>query len=314
MRKAACALGAILLATFPSGSQATPGNDEGCAPGPKVLSLPPGFAPEGIASGRGHRLFVSSIKDGTIYALDARSGTGAVLVPPSTPPRPALGLKFDRRSNQVLVAGGSAADVRIYESDGGHLVADVTLSEVRPSFVNDLIITAEAAYLTESTRPALYRLPRDRDGRFGPSAATEIPLGGDFRFLPGKLNANGIVAGGRPGHLVIVNTSSGALYEVDAANGMCTTIEVPGEPLVRGDGLLLRGRTLYVVQNLLNQIAVLTLLPGGTSALRLGTLTSAGLDVPTTAAALDGALYVVNARYTTPPTAITSYAVVRLDW
>ena len=79
-----------------------------------------------------------------------------------------------------------------------------------------------------------------------------------------------------------------------------------------GDGLLLVGRTLYVVQNRDNQIAVVHLKKG----LRRGEikrhLTDADFDVPTTIASKGRFLWAVNARFTTPATPDTTYDVVRV--
>ena len=66
------------------------------------------------------------------------------------------------------------------------------------------------------------------------------------------------------------------------------------------------GTTLYVVQNLLNQVAVIKLDPDGTSGVLVDTLTgpasgeNTGFDVPTTVARFGNSLYLPNARFTTP--------------
>jgi hypothetical protein len=66
--------------------------------------------------------------------------------------------------------------------------------------------------------------------------------------------------------------------------------------------LLLDGRTLYVVQNVLNQIAVVRLAADYSSGAVVTTIKSTGFDVPTTIADLRGELYAVNARFgTTDP-------------
>jgi hypothetical protein len=79
-----------------------------------------------------------------------------------------------------------------------------------------------------------------------------------------------------------------------------------------GDGILLQGKTLYVVQNVLNQIAVVELSPDLTSGTIAGFLTSNDFRVPTTIAKFGHALYAVNARFGTTPTPTTDYDVVRV--
>ena len=78
-----------------------------------------------------------------------------------------------------------------------------------------------------------------------------------------------------------------------------------------GDGLVLVGKTLYVVQNQLNQIGVVSLSSDSTAGLVGDPITSPDFVVPTTAAAFGSSLYAVNAKFGTPP-AGTDYEVVRV--
>jgi hypothetical protein len=80
-----------------------------------------------------------------------------------------------------------------------------------------------------------------------------------------------------------------------------------------GDGLLLLGHTLYVVQNFLNQIAVVQLNSDWTSGTIVDTLTDSDFDIPTTVTSAAGALYAVNARFSTPPTPDTPYWITRVE-
>ena len=83
--------------------------------------------------------------------------------------------------------------------------------------------------------------------------------------------------------------------------------------MTAGDGLLLIGGTLYVVQNRLNKIAVLDLNNSGTKGTLVRTITSPDFDVPTTAAFFGKRLYLPNARFTTPPTPTTPYWVTAVQ-
>jgi hypothetical protein len=53
-----------------------------------------------------------------------------------------------------------------------------------------------------------------------------------------------------------------------------------------GDGILLQGRTLYVVRNRMNRIAVIELTPDLASGTVVGVITNPPFDVPTTIACL----------------------------
>jgi len=98
---------------------------------------------------------------------------------------------------------------------------------------------------------------------------------------------------------------------VDPATGVATRIDLGTGAVPNGDGILLRGKTLYVVQNQLNRIAVIELDSDFSAGTIERTITSPLFRVPTTVAAFGNALYVVNARFGTPPTPDTEYEVVR---
>ncbi len=82
--------------------------------------------------------------------------------------------------------------------------------------------------------------------------------------------------------------------------------------LLDGDGILLQGKTLYVVQNQLNQIAVIKLNSDFSAGTIQTVITSSLFRVPTTIARFGSALYAVNARFDTVPTPDTEYEVVRV--
>jgi hypothetical protein len=83
--------------------------------------------------------------------------------------------------------------------------------------------------------------------------------------------------------------------------------------LPSGDGLVLAGNTLYVVQNSLNQIAVIELNGSLTAGILVDTITDGAFDVPTTAALFGSKLYAVNARFSTPPTPDTECDIVQVE-
>jgi hypothetical protein len=135
-----------------------------------------------------------------------------------------------------------------------------------------------------------------------------------FPVVAGQFNANGIVAIG--GWLIVVNSYTGELFRVNSQTGAARKIDLGGASVTFGDGLELRrtdrGPILYVVRNQLNQVAAFDLGYRLLSASLLGTITSAGLDVPTTVAFKASRLWAVNARFSTPPTADTAYWITRL--
>ena len=64
----------------------------------------------------------------------------------------------------------------------------------------------------------------------------------------------------------MVKSATGQLFRVNPRTGAATEVDLGGYALTNGDGLLVQGRTLYVVQNRLNQVAVIELNRRGTAA------------------------------------------------
>jgi sugar lactone lactonase YvrE len=277
---------------------------------PDTIRLPDGFQPEGIAAGRGTSLYVGSIPTGAIWKGDARTGQGRVLVP-GRDGRAAIGIKVDRR-NRIFVAGGPTGQAFVYDARTGADLASYRLTSLTPTFVNDVVVTRRAAYFTDSLNQQLYVVPLGRHGRLpGQDAVRTLPLTGELRYTAG-FNLNGIAAakGGRV--LLAVQSNTGLLFRINPRTGETHEVDLGGASLTNGDGLLLRGRTLYVVRNQLNQIAVVRLDGSLRSGRVVDTLTDPDFDVPTTITFTAGSLYAVNARFSTPPTPDTRYDIVRV--
>jgi hypothetical protein len=100
------------------------------------------------------------------------------------------------------------------------------------------------------------------------------------------------------------------LFRVDPDTGIADAVDLGGAELPGPDGLELRGNTLYVVGGGL--VTVVRLGTRLASGVVLGEITDPGLDVPTTATVAAGRLWVVNARFTTPPTPATDYWITQL--
>ena len=277
---------------------------------PELIPLPDGFQPEGIVAGRGATLYAGSLADGSIYQVNVRTGEGELLVQGQSG-QVAVGLSFDRRSGYLFVAGGPTGTATVYDTRRGELVAQYQLAE-QPAFINDVIVTSRAAYFTNSLQPVFYRVPLGPAGQLPAAGEVEsIPLTGDFEQVEG-FNANGIEAAQNGRHLIIVNTALGMLYKVDPETGVAVAIDLGDDNAMNGDGLLLQGNTLYVVQNFLNQVAVIRLDRNLTSGELVDTITHEAFDIPTTITSFGNALYVVNARFSTSPTPDTEYNIVRV--
>ena len=82
---------------------------------------------------------------------------------------------------------------------------------------------------------------------------------------------------------------------------MADLIDLGGDTVVNGDGLVLLGRTLYVVENFSNQVEVVELSRRFNRGEVVRAITNPGFDIPATAAFFKGALYVTNARFLHDP-------------
>jgi hypothetical protein len=277
---------------------------------PDRIALPDGFRPEGIALD-GKTFYVGSIPTGAVYRGDLRTGQGAVFIPGVTDgTRAAIGMKVDRR-DRLFVAGGPTGKAFVYDADSGTEIKTYQLTTVTPTFVNDVIVTRNGAFFTDSVNQVMYRVPIGRGGSLGAAAET-IPLTGDIEYDPEAFNANGIEATRNGKKLIIVQSGPGKLFTVNPSTGVTDEITL-SEPVTTGDGLLLDGKTLYVARNTQNRIAVVKLDRKLSSGMVVAHITDPdNLDVPTTLAELGDRLYAVNARFTTPTDPPVPYWIAKL--
>ena len=150
-------------------------------------------------------------------------------------------------------------------------------------------------------------------GAVEPIAMPEADITGN-RFNDGKVDENGRYWAGSMDDGEKLET--GSLYRLDGDLSLHKMDE--NYFITNGPAFSLDGKTLYVVQNFLNQIAVVHLTPDLSSGVVGSPITSPEFRIPTTAAEFGGALYAVNARFDAydfndPPTAVgVAFEVVRV--
>jgi len=310
----------VLLSVALSGAlvttaEAKPSPDK-VKPFPDRIALPDGFQPEGITIGPGGIAYFGSLVDGDIYAASLRTGQGSVIIEGSG--SPAVGLKLDK--GRLFIAGGNSGMGRVIDARTGEPLGIYTFTSL-PNFINDVVLARDYAWFTDSFSAQLFGVPLGPGGELGdPADVVTLPLTGDWQQVeqvppapPPDINSNGIAVTPDQKALLVVNSATKLLYRVDPQTGVATQVDLGGTLLTNGDGLLVVGTTLYVVQNQLNQVAIIKLDAAGTSGVLVDTLTSPHFDVPTTVAAFGKSLYLPNARFGTPEALTAEYWVTRID-
>ena len=279
-----------------------------------------GFQPEGFTIGKGTTAYSGAL-NGTIYKLDLRTGEGEILVDGEVqqdPPNPdvvnILGMRVDSRTNYLFVAGGLTGKAFVYDADSGSLIAEYQLANENESMINDLTITDDAVYLTDSSNNYFYRLPLDPKGGLplDPDAATAIPLTGDFELgdVTECCAANGIVATANGKTLIIGHSNAALLYRVDPITGEADKISA--DVVEFPDGLVLVNRVLYIISPT-NQVQVMQLDKSLLTGETVDVITDPALDGPSSGANLDSSFYVVNSRWDVTPESTTEYWITKLD-
>jgi hypothetical protein len=297
---------------------------------PDSIALPNGWQPEGITTD-GKFVYSGSLADGSIFRADVRTGVGKVLAT-GAPGRVAVGLDFDKRRDLLWVVGGPTGEIRAQDADSGKIVATYEFPSTTPRFLNDVVVTHDAVFATDSFNQELAVIPlkqghgHDMSQGHGhghglppASAATTLPLTGDVVFAPnGAFNLNGIV---ESRHMLIsVQSNTGLLFRINEQTGVSRTIDVHGALVTAGDGLELDGRLLYVGRNsgevgANGEVDAVKLSHSLTSGHVVATITDPTFDTPTTLALARHSLFVINARFATAPTPDenTPYSITRVD-
>lgn len=291
---AAVATGVLLapaagaVAAPPAGSQAptAAAGQQGA-----FIPLPGAGGAEGIAAGKGSTFYAGDLSDGDIYRGDIRRGTADVFID-APDGRVAVGLKADVRNDLLFVSGGPTGQAYVYDTRTGESVAELQLA-TGDAFINDVTLTKDGAYFTNSRSAELYFVPVGPRGALGD--VETIPLSGPAALVTAGFNLNGItsVDGGRT--LIVAHSANQALYTVDPETGVSAVIATEALPNV--DGILARGGTVYAVQNRINQVSRIDLSADRTSGDVEDVITSPLFEVPTTVALFGNTLALANAKF-----------------
>src|SRR5688572_10052243 len=186
-RVAACATIALLCAC---GVWASAG---AAAPAAQSIVLPGANSAEGIAVGTGSTFFAGDLLGGDIYRGNLQRGTVSLFVDNPDGERQAVGMSVDEKTGYLFVAGGQTGQAYVYDTRTGATVATYQLADPATGpLINDVAITKDGAWFTDSLHPQLFFIPIGPGGALGPSST--LTISGPAAAIPSGVNLNGIVA------------------------------------------------------------------------------------------------------------------------
>ncbi|HEX2104768.1 MAG TPA: hypothetical protein VHF51_14020 [Solirubrobacteraceae bacterium] len=266
---------------------------------PRLIVLPGAGSAEGIATGRGATFFAGDLFRGDIFRGNFRRGTAEMFI--DVPQgRMAVGMAVDPARRLLFVAGGFTGQAYVYDTRTKATLATYQFGSPQTSLINDVAVTTRGAWFTDSKQATLYFVPMSRTGVS--RQFRTLALRGPAADTRGEFNLNGIQAVARGQTLIVAHSANGKLYRVDSSTGASATIA--GVRVPRVDGIVLRGRRLWAVQNS-NRVTRVRLSPRLRSGVVERVIRSDRFQVPSTATRYGRWLAVVNAKFDTgiPPTA-----------
>ncbi len=209
-------------------------------PSTYVVSDDPDTFPEGIHVSRDGTMYVTSKGTGTVYRGDVRSRRMRPWLPGGADGRVTATGVHEDPWGRVLVAGAESRHLFLYDRRGRLLAKRTTAEE---TFLNDFAFSGGHVYVTDSFQQTIYRatLTRRGLGKLEPWMTID-------RFSVAPEFLNGIVATPDGTALLVADWQAGRTFRVDLRRRTGTPIRVVNGT-VGGDGLLLDGRTLWAVDN-----------------------------------------------------------------
>jgi hypothetical protein len=141
------------------------------APAAEVIVLPGATSAEGIAAGRGATFYAGDLFAGDIFRGNVQRGTAELFID-APAGRMAAGMKVDVAHHLLFVAGGFTGQVYIYDTATGATVASYQFGTPDSSLINDVALTKDGAWFTDSFHAQLYFVPVSRAGVPAPTFRT----------------------------------------------------------------------------------------------------------------------------------------------
>ncbi|MCH7559114.1 MAG: hypothetical protein IIB56_16915 [Planctomycetes bacterium] len=276
---------------------------------PDLIPIPVGFEAEGIELGRDQDFFVGTLSfsgnltnAGAIYKGNLITGEGQILVAPTG--KNLSGLSYDARTDYLYAATGFSGGfsgprweqgIKVYTGTSGRLLGEIIFGD--ELVINDVLVTDTAVYCTDSISTTLYKIPLENDGKVFSSTVEKIEMTG-FEMVEG-FNANGLVGDFDGKELLIINIGTGVLYLVNTESGAASPVNIQGDEQLfqNGDGLYMDGRTLYIMRNFAQTIAVVELSDDLTQGTFVKNIVSDDFAIPTTIIGFGDYIYAINTHF-----------------
>lgn len=270
-----------------------------------VIVLPGAKGAEGITAGEGSTFFAGDLATGDIFRGDIHKGTAKkfIDVPDG---RVAVGMKADNENDLLFVAGGASGKAYVYDTDDRKTVKTIQLTR-KAAFINDVALTDRGAWFTNSQQAELYFVPVGDHGGLG--TVRTLKLTGPAADTADQFNLNGIASARNDRTLVVAHSGNQALYTVNPRTG--ASAQIKGLTLPNVDGIVVKGSTIWAVQNFLNQISRVSVDFRDRSGTVKEVIKNKNFNIPTTAALFGDKLAAVNAKFMVPNAKTFEVVVVK---
>ena len=257
--------------------------------------------PEGIAyDPKQNVIYTGSAATGNLVRMTLDQKQTSTVAPGGSvmavEPFPALlGMKIDP-AGRLWVAGGRTGQMAVVDSKTGKVLRKLETPSKGSSLINDVVVIGSAAYFTDSLTPTLWRVIAHGDHIMDPEPWLQF-AGTPLQYTTPGANLNGIAATPDGRYLVVVQMNKGLLFRIGVNDKQVTPIDIGGESVATGDGLVLDGRTLYVVRQGEQEIVTVELAEDLTKGRVVSRFKNPALAWPATAAKAGDRLLVVNTQF-----------------
>lgn len=299
----------VLSATFAAMLVSLSAAAQTPAPSTSVLeryNLPPEVSfPEGVAHDpAAGTIYTASAATGTLVRLNLKTRASEIVAPAGvlvpggvTTTFPAvLGMKLDA-SKRLWIAGGRSGKFFIVDSQSGKVIKELAVPDPSKSLINDVALIGTAGYFTDTRAPTLWRIEA-KGNEIGSLEPWLDFTGTALQYYEGA-NLNGIAATADGQSLIVVQMGKGLLFRIDITSKKVSAVDTGGADLTGADGLVLDGRTLYVVRQTAVEIATVQLSQDLAKGTVVNRFTDPLLAWPATAVKVGDRLLVVNTQFNT---------------